>query len=82
MNKILDRLIVNRNDKTRHNYDGILVKTLDEIIDILEDFEKRITELEEKIKKLEQKDSYYPQCEDEIRENYGGIDDIKVGKND
>jgi len=52
------------------------------LIPVLEDFDKQINELGEKIKKLEQKDSYYPQCEDEIRENYGGIDDIKVGKND
>ena len=42
----------------------------------------RILKLEERVKKLEQKDSYYPQCEDEIRENYGGVDDIKVGEND
>ena len=77
MNKILDRLIVNRNDKTRHNYDGILVKTLDEIIDVLEDFEKQITELGEKIKKLKQAQTYFPMEYHETNET-GGVDNIKI----
>ena len=75
MNKNLDLL---KQELFDVSHEGILKY----LIPVLEDFDKQINELGEKIKKLEQKDSYYPQCEDEIRENYGGIDDIKVGKND
>lgn len=45
------------------------------LIPVLEDFESRI-------KKLEQKDTYYPQYEDEIRENYSGVNNIKIGLTD
>ena len=78
---------VNKNNKNldllKQEYfyaqDKVIIR---DIVEVLEDFEKRITELGEKVKRLEQKDSYYPQCEDEIRENYGGIDDIIIGLDD
>jgi len=44
------------------------------LIKVLEDFEKRIETLSKKVKKLEQKDSYYP-TEEEVR-------DFKVGGTD
>ena len=47
---------------------------MDGIIEVLEDFKKQIETLSKKVKKLEQKDSYYP-TEEEVR-------DFKVGGTD
>ena len=53
----------------------------------MEDFEKRITEIEEKVKKLEQAQTYFPCHSDNkyIFEHFtdyciGGVDNIKIEK--
>lgn len=69
MSKNLEKLI---EIKYSNNYKHLREKL---IVDILEDFEKRIETLTNKVKKLEQKDSYYPMSEKEIK-------NFKVGGND
>jgi len=53
---------------------GVDSMILTGLISILEDFKKQIETLSKKVKKLEQKDSYYP-TEEEVR-------DFKVGGTD
>ena len=46
-----------------------------DIVEVLEDFEKNIKALSEKVKKLEQEGSYYPRTEKEIKNfKVGGTD--------
>ena len=47
------------------------------LIPVLEDFEKQITELGEKVKKLEQAQTYFPLEYHETNET-GGVDNIKI----
>jgi len=48
-----------------------------DIVEVLEDFEKQIIELEEKIKKLEQAQTYFQMEYHETNET-GGVDNIKI----